>query len=85
MKSIVIRNLPEEVVAGIDDLRLKSNKSLSREEYLRQLIINHSRAKDITEVENKYAELTHLVLANLEKNTVALNYAVDTLRKERMS
>lgn len=73
MRDITIRKIPDYVIAIIDDKAKKTDKRISREEYLRTLIINHATEDIINEGRHQDKELLKHSLEVIEKNTQLLH------------
>lgn len=70
LEAILIRRLDTKTVAGIDDLARK--KKVSREQYLRDLILNHTTTVEVAGLHEGYQDIVQKVLFALEKNTEVL-------------
>ncbi|EOE7347244.1 hypothetical protein MJU95_016425 [Clostridioides difficile] len=75
LKSLKIRDVPEEIIIKLDEISRKQN--LSREEFLRRNLKTISMADEIYEVESKYKLLMDKVLGILNLNTIVLKKFMD--------
>ncbi|MCC0732159.1 MULTISPECIES: hypothetical protein [unclassified Clostridioides] len=75
LKSLKIRDIPEETIIKLDEISRKQN--LSREEFLRRNLKTISMADEIYEVESKYKLLMDKVLGILNLNTIVLKKFMD--------
>lgn len=82
--NIVIRNLEQQVVSGLDDMARR--RGLSREELVRTICRDAVETSGIKETENRYAALIKELKIVLEhnqdvisKNTTALETVIEKL------
>ena len=70
MKEFMVRKLPSDTLARLDDFASKAN--VSREQYVRELLITHAVTKEVAHQQKNYEELVLLSLNIIEKNTTAM-------------
>lgn len=75
MNEIKIRDIPSDIIAGLNDLARKNH--ISRNEYLKRLLKDTVQSPELKDVDDKYEKLVDKVLKQLneyqnivEKNTL---------------
>lgn len=80
MPSFMIRNIPKQTLAALDDKANHAN--VSREEYVRQLLITHGESANLQSLSRNYDSLVRECLLVIQGNTDMMSELTKTFGLE---